>query len=390
MPFVCFAQTWIPRADVGGPGRYYGVGFSIGGKGYLGTGHDLFDQLADFWEYDPQTDVWAQKTNYGGGQRNYACGFAMGNKGYIGLGNGNFGDTNDFWEYNPQTNTWLQKADFPGVARGQAIAFSIGNKGYMGIGNYNDFYEWNGDTLSPTYNTWIQRTSFPGGSGTRREAVTFTIGKKGYVVTGANPLFYKEVWEYDGDTASITFNTWAQKSYFGGTGRYGAVGFAIGNKGYVATGESADSTRGDFWEWDQASDVWIQKPYFSGGARYYAVGFAIGNKGYVGTGYNNTANLKYDFWEYCDTCPAVGINELEQTGKLFLYPNPAVNELNIVLPGLTEEINLELEDINGKLVLQQHFKINTQLDVSMLPKGVYVVRIIGVNINLSKRVILIN
>ena len=40
----------------------------------------------------------------------------------------------------------------------------------------------------------------------------------------------------------------------------------------------------DFWEWDQATDVWTRKADFGGIARRDAVGFSIGNKGYIGTG----------------------------------------------------------------------------------------------------------
>ena len=42
---------------------------------------------------------------------------------------------------------------------------------------------------------------------------------------------YKDFWEYD-----PAANTWTQKADFGGTARYGAVGFSIGSKGYIGTG----------------------------------------------------------------------------------------------------------------------------------------------------------
>jgi len=41
----------------------------------------------DFWEYDPATNVWVQKVNFGGDAREQAIGFSIGNKGYIGTGN---------------------------------------------------------------------------------------------------------------------------------------------------------------------------------------------------------------------------------------------------------------------------------------------------------------
>lgn len=47
-------------------------------------------------------------------------------------------------------------------------------------------------------------------------------------------------------------------------------------------------------------------------------------------------------------------------------------------------------DTNGKQVIAQQFKTSTQIDVSTLPKGVYVVIIKGVTVNMSKRVVLVN
>src|SRR2546423_8607295 len=81
-------------------------------------------------------------------------------------------------------------------------------------------------------------------------------------------------------------DTWTQKADFGGTARSGAVGFSIGSKGYIGTGENYIDPYGknDFWEYDPVVNTWLQKADFGGAARYLAVGFSIGNKGYIGTG----------------------------------------------------------------------------------------------------------
>ncbi|MEI7513689.1 MAG: galactose oxidase, partial [bacterium] len=54
---------------------------------------------------------------------------------------------------------------------------------------------------------------------------------------------------------------WTQKANLPGTKRMGAIGFSIGNKGYIATGNN-NSWWSDFWEWDQGTDTWIQKADF--------------------------------------------------------------------------------------------------------------------------------
>ncbi|TAL59626.1 MAG: hypothetical protein EPN85_08970, partial [Bacteroidetes bacterium] len=319
-----FAQgpgTWGQKADIPGPvGRSYAVGFSIGTKGYVGTGMRLSSfgstYLKDFWEWDQGTNVWTQKADFGGGIRYNAVGFSVGAKGYIGTGSTNsVTPYNDFWEWSQAGNTWIKKADLP-VSGGRtgAIGFSIGNKGYIGTGKngsnstQNDFLEWN-----QTTDTWTQKANFGGLA--RHEAVGFSIGTKGYVGTGAQtstgqytpptgPL--NDFWEWN----QIT-DAWTQKANFGGAARWAAVGFSIGSKGYIGTGYDGANTAKDFWEWDQATNTWTVKASYPGGVSTpgwvnegQAVGFSIGCYGYIGTGTGDKYGFK-DFWEYTpDPLPA--------------------------------------------------------------------------------------
>ena len=279
---------WTQKADFGGTARVLAVGFSIGTKGYIGTGLSGFSAV-DFWEYDSSTNLWTQKADFGGAARYAAVGFSIGSKGYIGTGSKQepgFDLIKDFWEYDSSTNLWTQKADFGGAARYTAVGFSIGNKGYIGTGFYDvlkkDFWEYD-----PSTNLWTQKADFGGAA--RNRAVGFSIGTKGYIGTGNAT---NDFWEYDPST-----NLWTQKADFGGEARNDAVGFSIGNKGYIGTGSSHNSVYyKDFWEYDPGTNVWTQKADFGGSARGYAVGFLIGSKGYIGTGYDVTTGV--DFWEY--------------------------------------------------------------------------------------------
>ena len=54
----------------------------------------------DFWEFDPDLNIWTQKTDYGGRARYEAIGFSIGSKGYIGTGDDPM-NMSDFWEYTP-------------------------------------------------------------------------------------------------------------------------------------------------------------------------------------------------------------------------------------------------------------------------------------------------
>jgi len=143
------ADTWTRKADFGGTPLALAPSFSIGSKGYIGKGP--YPDSQEFWEYDPAANTWTQKADFGGTGRSYAVGFTIGNKGYIGTGlSGDLMYHKDFWEYDPAANTWAQKADFGGTARGYAVGFSIGSKGYIGTGYdgsfYKDFWEYTGNT----------------------------------------------------------------------------------------------------------------------------------------------------------------------------------------------------------------------------------------------------
>ena len=289
-------DLWTQKANFAGTTRNQAVGFSIGDKGYIGTGYDGSQHLKDFWEYDPSSDTWTQKADFEGTPRRLATGFSIGSKGYIGTGLNSSGQVQfliDFWEYDPISNVWTRKADVAGGARYGAFGFSIGNRGYVGMGIVNyaaltDFWEYD-----PDLDTWIQKANF--GGTWHVFTVGFSIGSKGYVGTGqgteGNRLFTKDFWEYD-----PTLNTWTQKADFGGTTRENAVGFSIGNKGYIGTGQehATWASAKDFWEYDPALNTWTQRPDFGGTARSGAVGFSIGSKGYIGTAGGGTN----DFWEY--------------------------------------------------------------------------------------------
>ena len=95
-----------------------------------------------------------------------------------------------------------------------------------------------------------------------------------------------------------------KKANFPGEGRQDAVGFSIGNNGYIGIGRAFIDNSGyavhyqDFWEYNPVSNTWEQKTDFDGEARHGAVGFSIGNKGYIGTGIiPNVADSPKDFWE---------------------------------------------------------------------------------------------
>jgi N-acetylneuraminic acid mutarotase len=237
---------------------------------------------------------WEEKANFAS-ERAYSVGFSIDGKGFIGLGAANEEALNDFWMYNPADNSWARKASLPGLRRTAAVGFSIGKKGYAGTGysninqgaNLKDFWEY-----SPETDCWTRKADFPGTA--RYSAVGFSIGDKGYIVTGSiGQTDSNYLWEFNSKT-----NTWTRKADFPGEARQYAVAFTIGMKGYLGTGISLNGDKNDFWEYSQSTDQWVRKANFAGLIRHSAAGFTIGDLGYLGTGVSNFGDDDKDLWEY--------------------------------------------------------------------------------------------
>jgi len=54
-----------------------------------------------------------------------------------------------------------------------------------------------------------------------------------------------------------------------------------------------------------------------------------------------------------------------------LYPNPATDRLNVLLPGNTEVVSVQVMDVRGALISGVRYEGNGQLNVSNLAKGMY-------------------
>ena len=207
------SDAFNPMAVMGGPLRTgTRVAFVIDGKGYTGaSGQEggVGPNYTGFWEYNPTDNVWTQKAQFAGTARNGAIGFAIGLKGYVVTGHSTQ-SLKDCWEYNSVNNTWTKKNDFSGEARSGAAAFAIGQKGYVGMGvNSNgnsivDFWEYN-----PVTDNWTQINNVPAALTPKEYGTSFAIGNKGYVGGGQATVTGRDFWEYDPATGD-----WTQKEIY--------------------------------------------------------------------------------------------------------------------------------------------------------------------------------
>lgn len=365
--FATVQGQWNQKTNFGGAPRARGISFSIGTKGYIGTGNNGTDTM-DFWEYDQQTDTWTQKANLSSVGRVAGIGFSIGNKGYAGLGSSYLQPTSDFWEYNPQFNVWTQKASYPGLGKVNAVGFSIDGLGYVGTGSPSgaignetkDFWQYN-----PVTNSWIQKADFGGNQ--RDRAVGFSISSKGYVGTGyhynGSPIAYGDFWEYNPIT-----DTWTEKANVPELQRSNAAGFSTSSYGYIGMGYPSKT---DFWQYNPVTDSWLQMADFPGPGRTFTTGLSIGNKGYFGMGYSvpgPTTIFYNDFWEFDEQF--LGLNEQLSPDTFQIYPNPASDFINLSSNENSTEITIC--NIEGK----ELFKTNmTSINISSLSPGVYFLKI---------------
>ncbi|MEO8085922.1 MAG: kelch repeat-containing protein [Bacteroidota bacterium] len=378
------ADSWTQKAPFPIQNRWQSVGFSIGNKGYLGTGTQGFSIMNDFWEYDPATDAWTQKADVGGHGRQEAVGFSIGNKGYICLGSG-FGSDyqNDVWEYDPGANTWTGKNNFPGLGRLHSTVFTIGNKAYLGGGTdslsvvHTDFYEYN-----PATDTWTQKADmFERLEG----AVGFSLSEYGYFCTGSDTLGYStKLWQYNPNN-----NQWTVKADLPATPRWEAVGFALCEKGYIGMGSSINDPA-DWWQYDPLTDAWSQKTSLLL-PRYDAIAFVINNKGYMGTG--DDSPYPNDWAEYNpDSACTIGIEELNEAIQFEIAPSVVHEYCSVQFNSATTKngITMKVTDVNGRLIFFQNNFSNKnfiRINTRDFTTGIYFVTIENESGSMTKKFI---
>jgi hypothetical protein len=78
-------------------------------------------------------------------------------------------------------------------------------------------------------------------------------------------------------------------------------------------------------------------------------------------------------YDVCFICEGLGFDD--QNLGFILYPNPVIDKFSV--NGCTEEAQLEILDISGKIVLQEKVMVgDNEINTSSLNEGIYSVRII--------------
>ncbi|AEV98828.1 peptidase [Niastella koreensis] len=96
-------------------------------------------------------------------------------------------------------------------------------------------------------------------------------------------------------------------------------------------------------------------------------------------GYNgaNSASTCYTLKVQLGTASRMATDVItSNVQKVQVFPNPATNIVNLNLTGFTGKSDVSLFDVNGRVVLTRLVStVNSQFDISALPKGIYMMRI---------------
>jgi len=444
-------ETWSQKADFAGVARIYASSFAIGKKGYVGIGSDgATNYYKDFWAYDQESNTWLQVADFGGGYRARAISGASDTCGYVGTGMDDTGILyKDFWMYSPKVNSWITRADFPGAARWSAAAFSLSYGLFAGTGwnnaaiMYNDFYRYvfssdsweqiddfpgsprnacvafsfgcnDGGIVGSGYdvnylndfyafvnNKWSKVTDLPGE--TRYGAVAFNIGPYGFVGTGTKSGYdrLKDFYQYTPDSAQVSFINFTNITsnsvtinWLSGNGNNRAVFLEEGTGGYrskdgdtfVASADwSVKGTElypglGNYCIYNGAGNS-VTVTNLSPNTTYTvnALELQAGtNYYYVGETTDNPNSFKTDF--------PVSTNLAEQN-SFKIYPNPSDGIFNFENLEKTEKTAFEVYDMNGKRMLEGKISHNSQVDLSILSNGAYMIQVNNGGKILSQQII---
>lgn len=216
-----------------------------------------------------------------------------------------------------EEGNWVRRGHFDGPSRTGGVSFVINDTAYVGTGfnsSISDAYQntETGEQLAKsgfmrdfwklsmppvsTGNTqegytWTQVACLPGDTGYRAYAVGFNIGNTGYVGTGIafdKRTFMKDFYAFDGAK-------WTRKADFAGTPRIDAVGFGFGSRGYIATGWDGANTQKDIYQYNPEDDTWKSVPSYSGSKRQGASVFVHKDKAYIFCGFSSQSKVT-DMW----------------------------------------------------------------------------------------------
>ncbi len=246
----------------------------------------------------------------------------------------------------------------------KTVYFTSANTGYVG-GEYGNIYK-------TVYggSSWTQQTTgLEGLSGNYQlVGMYFTDDNKGFAVGGNAQT---------GEGVILkTLNAGASWSVQYLTNNYmGSIDFLNGSVGFISGGSIAANSSTILKTIDGGNTWNVQS---TSSSRQVGAAFPSPNAGYT-CGLNGTI-LKI-------SNISLGTDELTTNFNFDVFPNPGNGHFNLVLEEemVNENTLVEVLDLNGEVVLKQDYQTN--VDISDLANGIYLLRVSNEKFNLTKKVI---
>ncbi|CAG5079276.1 N-acetylneuraminate epimerase [Parvicella tangerina] len=224
-------DSWSQIPSILGDARQYCSSFSFSNQGCIVNGVNASDQVLNELQcFDPELNEWSYHSTFPGLPRLQSASFSIGEKGYCGSGRNDTLVFSDWYVYDPVRDTWNGISDFPDE-RYESVTFVINGIAYVGLGAnldgdfFNTFYRY-----SPLESSWFRIAEFPGLARTYSQG--FNQDGKGFVCGGMdeNGNILNECWEYD-----PSIDEWSQVDDFPKKMR-GMSHFKLSGCNYFVTG----------------------------------------------------------------------------------------------------------------------------------------------------------
>lgn len=268
-------------------------------------------------------------------------------------------------------NNWINVGN-PGFSAGRSfdsrLVFSPSGQPYIA---YVDFTS-NKVTVMKFDGTW-ETVGNVGFSAGEADYLSFAINNSGVPYVSYSdfenyPSQEITVMKFDG----MNWVNVGNPGFSGGGTAYTSLAFSPSDgEPYVAFVDLAHAQHATVMKFNGTEWVTVGNTGFSAQkASYPSLAFSPTGQPYVAYGdyqfsYSRATVMKYD-------TVSVGINE-QQESRIKLYPNPATEYVTIATPLKSQ---LTISNINGQQFISlQTTKPDTQLDISSLPSGVYIVRV---------------
>lgn len=325
-----------------------------------------------------------------------------------------FDDPNSYKQYNSvlrnDANQTLKDTFYQKVYAGTGDNWITANNYAYDGGNrkiyHSSYYAYNNFTYS---NQTITKSFYNGSSPVPYMDSTTLIGIAGTTTTIIRGVyhFYNSNQQLIADTTydqNGNLNSATSYSYNGNTTIatnrfYGGGSWGLSNRTITKKNNEGAQTHNEYQSWDNASNSW--KIYSGDSSTFNSQGYITSltiyysnNNGvYLGSkqtvernNFNNptvTTYLNYNaqgtlisdrkrFYYYTEYEGGTGIANSAKKLDVAVFPNPAKNKVSIHIKDESQPFNVQLLDLNGKVVLQQSFhKPDATIYLEHLAAGVY-------------------